>query len=81
MERNVGGLDRIARGALGVVLVVAALSSYRSRKRNRAAIAGIAGIGLLVNAVTCFCGANYALGIDTTSDSTVEGAALEETHS
>ncbi len=68
MERNVGGLDRIARGVLGIWLVVVAAAAYRDDNPERAAIAGIAGAGLLQNAVTCFCGGNYLLGIDTTTD-------------
>ncbi|ELY61743.1 hypothetical protein C491_00425 [Natronococcus amylolyticus DSM 10524] len=69
MERNVGGLDRIARGVLGIWLVAVAAAAYRNGKRSRAAITGIAGLGLLQNATTCFCGGNYLLGIDTTTDS------------
>jgi hypothetical protein len=69
MERNVGGLDRIARGVLGIWLVVVATAAYRNERRELAAIAGIAGLGLLQNAATCFCGGNYLFGIDTTTDS------------
>ena len=69
MERNVGGSDRIVRGVLGIWLVVVAAAAYRNGARERAAIAGIAGLGLLQNAVTCFCGGNYLFGIDTTTDS------------
>ncbi|WP_394739138.1 YgaP family membrane protein [Natronococcus roseus] len=69
MERNVGGLDRIARGMLGIWLVAVAAAAYRNERHERAAIAGIAGLGLLQNATTCFCGGNYLLGIDTTTDS------------
>ena len=68
MKRNVGGLDRIVRGVLGIWLVVVAAAAYQDGKRERAAIAGIAGLGLLQNAATCFCGGNYLLGIDTTTD-------------
>ena len=68
MERNVGGLDRIVRGVLGIWLVVVAAAAYRDDKPERAAIAAVAGVGLLQNAVTCFCGGNYLLGIDTTTD-------------
>ncbi|WP_293032048.1 DUF2892 domain-containing protein [Natronococcus sp.] len=69
MERNVGGLDRIVRGVLGIWLLVVAAAAYRDDARERAAIAGIAGLGLLQNAMTCFCGGNYLFGIDTTTDS------------
>ena len=68
MKRNVGGLDRIVRGVLGIWLVVVAAAAYRDDKPERAAIAAVAGVGLLQNAVTCFCGGNYLLGIDTTTD-------------
>ncbi|WP_459808359.1 YgaP family membrane protein [Halopiger thermotolerans] len=65
--RNVGGLDRIARGVLGVWLLVTAAAAYLDDATERAAIAGIAGLGLLVNVATGFCGGNYLLGVDTTS--------------
>ncbi|AXR77064.1 YgaP family membrane protein [Natrarchaeobaculum sulfurireducens] len=68
MERNVGGLDRIVRGVLGIWLVVVAAAAYRDDNPGRAAIAAVAGVGLLQNATTCFCGGNYLLGIDTTTD-------------
>lgn len=69
MQRNVGGTDRIVRGTLGIWLVVVAAAAYQDGKRERAAIAGIAGLGLLQNAVTRFCGGNYLLGVDTTANS------------
>ena len=69
MQRNVGGYDRIVRGVLGSWLVVVAAAAYQDEKRERAAMAGIAGAGLLWNAVTRFCGGNYLLGVDTTADS------------
>ena len=68
MERNVGGLDRIVRGVLGIWLVVVAAAAYRDDKPERAAIAAVAGLGLLQNAATCFCGGNYLFGVDTTAD-------------
>lgn len=69
MQRNVGGYDRIVRGVLGIWLVVMAAAAYQDDKRERAAIAGIAGLGLLQNVWTGFCGGNYLLGVDTTRDS------------
>ncbi|RQH01918.1 YgaP family membrane protein [Natrarchaeobius oligotrophus] len=69
MHRNVGGLDRIVRGVLGIWLLVVAFAAYHDDERERAAIAGVAGLGLLQNALTRFCGGNYLLGIDTTDDS------------
>lgn len=67
MQRNVGGLDRIARGVLGIWLLVVAAAAYWDDATERAAIAGIAGLGLLVNVVGGFCGGNYLLGVDTTA--------------
>ncbi len=74
MKRNVGGLDRIVRGVLGIWLVVVGVAAYSEGKRGRAAIAAVAGLGLLQNALTCFCGGNLLLGIDTTSE---ESRSLE----
>ncbi|THE63814.1 DUF2892 domain-containing protein [Salinadaptatus halalkaliphilus] len=65
MQRNVGGLDRIVRGVLGIWLVVA-FAAYRDDKRERALVAAIAGAGLLQNALVRYCGGNHLLGIDTT---------------
>lgn len=67
MRQNVGGTDRIVRGVLGIWLVVVAVAALRVRRRTTAAIAGIAGAGLLQNAMTGFCGCNWLLGIDTTT--------------
>ena len=68
LPRNVGGLDRIVRGVLGVWLVVVALAAYLDDRRTTATVAGVAGTGLLQNAVTGFCGCNALLDIDTTSE-------------
>jgi hypothetical protein len=68
MRQNVGGTDRIGRGVLGLWLVVVAVSALRVGRRTTAAVAGIAGVGLLQNAATGFCGCNWALGIDTTGE-------------
>ncbi|WP_123536246.1 YgaP family membrane protein [Halosimplex salinum] len=65
MESNVGGRDRIARAVLAVVLSVVAVKALAGGNRSRGALAGVAALGLGVNAVTCFCGLNRALGIDT----------------
>ncbi|ADJ13907.1 hypothetical protein HacjB3_02570 [Halalkalicoccus jeotgali B3] len=64
--KNVGGTDRIIRGVLGIWLVVVALAALLAGQRTKAAIAGLAGIGLLQNAWTQFCGCNALFGIDTT---------------
>ena len=67
-ERNVGGYDRIARAVLATVLAVVALSSLRKGRRSAGVLAAVGAVGFGVNAVTCFCGLNRALGIDTTSE-------------
>ncbi|WP_265108653.1 YgaP family membrane protein [Halosolutus halophilus] len=69
MQQNVGRYDRIVRGVLGIWLVVVALAAYQDDERERAAIAGIAGLGLLNNALLGFCGGNYLFGVDTTGES------------
>lgn len=68
LQRNVGGLDRVLRGVLGIWLAVVAVAAYLDDRPTTAAVAGIAGAGLLQNAVTGFCGCNALLGIDTTSN-------------
>lgn len=65
--RNVGGIDRIVRGVLGIWLVVVAVAAYLDDQRTKAVITGVAGAGLLQNASTQFCGCNAAFGIDTTA--------------
>ncbi len=67
MERNVGGIDRLARAVLAVVFLVGAVVAYRSGKRTAALLAAVVGAGFLQNAVTCFCGLNRLVGIDTTN--------------
>lgn len=67
-EKNVGGRDRLVRTLLAVVLTVVAVSSLRSGRRKTGLLAGIGALGFGFNAVTCFCGVNETLGIDTTSD-------------
>ena len=68
MERNVGGTDRIVRGALAVLLVVTALLALRAGRRGIGLVAATVAVGLGFNAVTCFCGLNKTLGIDTTTE-------------
>jgi hypothetical protein len=66
MERNVGGRDRTGRAVLAVVLGVVAVAALTSGKRAVAVAATAGALGFGFNAVTCFCGLNAALGIDTT---------------
>lgn len=66
-ERNVGGLDRIARGLLGTVLVAVAIGAVLANRRSMAVAAGLGSAGLLFNFATGRCGANKLLGINTCS--------------
>jgi hypothetical protein len=68
LERNVGGLDRVARGLLAVVLTVVAVSALRGGRRRSALLAGLGALGFGFNTVSCFCGVNRALGLDTTPE-------------
>ncbi|ELY52490.1 YgaP family membrane protein [Natronolimnohabitans innermongolicus] len=67
MQRNVGGIDRIVRGVLGIWLLVVAAAAIQQRAYQRAVIAAIAGAGLLQNVATGFCGGNFLFGLDTTA--------------
>ncbi|MUV85282.1 DUF2892 domain-containing protein [Natronomonas sp. CBA1123] len=73
MCQNVGGADRVIRGVLGIWLVVVATAAFRVDRRPTAAVAGIAGIGLLQNALVGFCGCNWLFGLDTTTESCEAG--------
>lgn len=64
-ERNVGGIDRIVRGVLGVWLLAVAVGAGLDGQRGKAFAAGIASAGLLFNVVTGWCGANAVLGVDS----------------
>ncbi|AZH25460.1 YgaP family membrane protein [Haloplanus aerogenes] len=64
-ESNVGGRDRLVRAALAVVLTIVAIRSLRGGNRTVGLLAGVGALGLGFNAVTCFCGLNRVLGVDT----------------
>lgn len=66
LDKNVGGIDRIGRAVLAVVLTIVAVGALRKGKRSTGLVAGVAALGFGFNATTCFCGLNKALGIDTT---------------
>jgi len=66
--RNVGGRDRIFRGVLAVVFGVVAVAALSVGRDTLAFVAGAGALGAGFNAVTCFCGINAALGLDTTED-------------
>jgi hypothetical protein len=65
-EKNVGGRDRTVRAVLAVVATIVAVTALRKGKRSRALLAGAVALGMGFNAVTCFCGLNATLGLDTT---------------
>lgn len=64
-ERNVGGVDRLVRAALAVLLTVVAVRALRSGRRSAGLLALLGALGAGFNAATCFCGLNAALGVDT----------------
>lgn len=66
MDTNIDDPERAVRGAVGIWLVVVAIGALRGGRRQAAATAGLAGVGLLQNAITGFCGGNWLFGIDTT---------------
>ncbi|EMA40152.1 YgaP family membrane protein [Halococcus hamelinensis] len=68
MRQNVGETDRVVRGVIGIWLVMTAISAFRSGRKTVCMVTGIAGLGLLQNALTGFCGANWLFGVDTTSE-------------
>ncbi|WP_276273090.1 YgaP family membrane protein [Haloarcula litorea] len=68
MDRNVGGVDRLGRAALAVVLTVLAVRALAGGRRRTALLAALGAVGAGFNATTCFCGLNAALGRDTTRD-------------
>lgn len=68
VSRNVGGRDRLVRTVLAVVLAALAVTRLRSGNRSTGLLAGVAAVGFGINAVTCFCGLNALLGVDTTGE-------------
>lgn len=67
VEKNVGGRDRLVRSVLAVLLTVVAVNTLRKGNRKTGFLALIGAVGLGLNALTCFCSVNKALGIDTTT--------------
>jgi len=66
LDRNVGGVDRIGRAVLAALLAVLTLGALVRGRRGLAVLTLLGSVGLAINAVTCFCGLNAALGLDTT---------------
>jgi hypothetical protein len=67
-DRNVGGVDRLGRALLAVVLTVVAVRALRSGRRSAGLLALLGALGAGFNATTCFCGLNATLGLDTTGE-------------
>ena len=65
MQQNIGRIDQVLRGVMGIWLLMVALSALQPGQKTRSMIAGIAGIGLLQNATTGFCGVTQLFGVDT----------------
>ncbi len=63
MKPNVGGVDRIARIVIGIVLLIVGLAAPLETTWRIAALV-VAAIAL-VTAVVRFCPANWLLGINT----------------
>lgn len=63
---NVGGRDRLVRAVLAVVSTLVAVRALRSGRGTAGLVAAAGAVGFGFNAVTCFCGVNRALGVDTT---------------
>lgn len=68
MKRNVGGLDRIGRFIIGMVLLVVGLAAPIEMTWRVVALV-IAAIALITAAVR-FCPANAILGINTCKEET-----------
>jgi hypothetical protein len=68
IEPNVGGRDRLARGFLTFLLTIVAVGTFHTRQYQLAILALGGALGLGLNTITCFCGLNEVLGIDTTNE-------------
>jgi len=68
LSRNVGGRDRLVRALLAALLTVGTVRFLLSGRRRLGLLAALGAVGFGFNAVTCFCGVNGALGVDTTDD-------------
>lgn len=69
MDRNVGGLDRIGRIVIGVVVAIAgiaALTGYWAVGAVAGVVGVVVGAVLLVTGTTQKCPIHHVAGIDTT---------------
>ena len=68
MEKNVGGIDRVARlgfGGLLVLAAAAALGGFPFVSATIAAVGLVVGLILLVTGAVQFCPLNRLVGLDT----------------
>lgn len=65
-EKNVGGRDRLLRGALAAALAIVSVRRLRRGKRTTGLLAGLGALGVGATAVSQYCGINDAVGLDTT---------------
>ena len=68
IDQNVGGRDRLVRALLAAVLTLLTVRLLRSGRRTLGAVTVLGALGFGFNAVTCFCGVNEVLGIDTAEE-------------
>lgn len=66
-QKNVGGIDRVGRAVLAVVMAAIGGWALLGEQWLLGAFALVAAGGFTFNAVTQFCGVNAVLGIDTCS--------------
>lgn len=65
LQRNVGGTDRLVRGALGFGALAVGVVAVAANDRRTGALALVVAAGLLFNAAFQFCGLNALLGVNT----------------
>jgi hypothetical protein len=83
MEPNLGRTERLLRGLLGLSFLAVAATKYELGLGSVAvgALAGLAGLGLLVSGLTGYCGVYAVLGTteDTDPDAEADVDADAET--
>ena len=67
-DRNVGGLDRLARAVLAVALTAVAVVSLADGQWVLGGASGAGALGAGFNAAVGWCGVNALCGFDTTGD-------------
>lgn len=75
MDKNVGGIERVARLAFGALLILAAgagLGGFLTVSAAIAVVGLVLGLVLLVTGSVQMCPINEALGIDTYVDGSNE---------